>query len=127
MSEELPSRLLSKRSIEHQIDLILGSTLPNLPHYRMNPQEYKILQEIVDDSLSKQLIQHSLSPCVMPTLIVPKKDRKWQLCVDSQTINKIIVKYRFLMPWIEDLIDKQQDTKLFSKIDLCSGYYQLRI
>lgn len=63
----------------------------------------------------------------MLALIVPKKDGKWRLCVDNQAINMIIIKYQFLMTQIENLIDKFQDDKLFSNIDLCSGYHQIQI
>lgn len=89
----------------------------------MNLREYKILQDIVDNLLSKQFIRYSLSLCMVPTLIVPKKDGKWRLYVDSQEINKIMVKYRSPMLRVEELIDKLQGTKLFLKIDLRSSHH----
>ncbi|XP_020678608.1 uncharacterized protein LOC110096825 [Dendrobium catenatum] len=74
LPNELPSRMPPIRSVQHKIYLVPGATLPNLPLYRMNPKECSILQNIVAELLDKQLIQHSLSLCAVPALLVPKKD-----------------------------------------------------
>ena len=95
--------------------------------YRMAPTELKELKSQLQELMDKGFIQPSVSPWGEPVLFVKKKDGTLRMCIDYRQINKVTVKKKYPLPRIEDLFDQLKEAGVFSKIDLRSGYYQLRV
>jgi hypothetical protein len=114
--DELPCSLPPIRSISHHIDLIPGASLPNKAAYRLTPQENEEVKRQVQDLMDKGLIRESLSPCVVPTVLSPKKDGGWRMCTDSREINKITIRYRFPLPRMDDLMDCLSGASFFQRL-----------
>ena len=104
--KDLSHGLPPQRGNEHNMDLIPGSTLPNRPTYRSNQEETKEIQRQVEQLMEKGWVRESLSLCVMLVIIVPKKDGSWRMHVDCQAINNITIRYRHLIPRLNDLLDE---------------------
>ena len=124
---DVPSGLSPIRGIEHQIDFVPGVTIPNRSAYRSNPNETKELQRQVEELLTKGHVRESMSPCAVPVLLVPKKNGTWRMYVDCRAINNITVKYRHLIHRLDDMLDELHGSCIFTKIDLKSGYHQIRM
>jgi hypothetical protein len=95
--------------------------------YRMSTPELKELQMKLEELLKKGYIRPSVSPWASPVLFVKKKDGTLILCINFRQLNKVTVKNKYPLPRIDDLFDQLKDEKIFSKIDLRSGYHQVRI
>ncbi|WVZ97823.1 LOW QUALITY PROTEIN: hypothetical protein U9M48_043333, partial [Paspalum notatum var. saurae] len=122
--EELP-RLPPDRDVEFAIEL--HRTISRRP-YRMAPDELKELKVQLQEQLDKGFIRPNSSPWGCPALFVEKKDQGGKrLCVDYRTLNAITVKNKYPLLHIDILFDQLDGAKVFSKIDLRSGYYQIKI
>ncbi|MCF7184013.1 hypothetical protein L3H42_10980, partial [Corynebacterium sp. MC-13] len=124
--DELPG-LPPEREVEFTIDLLPDTQPISIPPYRMAPAELKELKEQLKDLLEKGFIRPSTSPWGAPVLFVKKKDGSLRMCIDYRQLNKVTVKNKYPLPRIDDLFDQLQGSKCFSKIDLRSGYHQVRV
>ncbi|GJS20747.1 putative nucleotidyltransferase, ribonuclease H [Tanacetum coccineum] len=121
------SRLPPIREIEFQIELILGATPVAKSSYRLAPSELEEFPGQLKELQDKGFIRPSSSPWGAPVLFVMKKDGSFRMCIDYRELNKLTVKNRYPLPRIDDLFDQLQGSQFFSKIDLRSGYHQLRV
>ena len=124
--EELPG-LPPDREIEFYIDVVPGTDPISMPPYRVAPEELKELNDQLKELLDKGFIRPSTSPWGAPVLFVKEKDGSLRLCIDYRQLNKVTIKNKYPLPRIYDLFDQLQGARYFSKIDLRSGYHQLRI
>ncbi|GBG77353.1 hypothetical protein CBR_g23685 [Chara braunii] len=115
------------RPIQHRIEIEPGSRTPKGVVYRMSPQELEELRKQLDELLEKGWIRPSSSPFGAPVLFVPKKEGELRMCIDYRGLNAITVKNVEPLPRIDDLLDRVQRAKYFSKIDLKSGYHQIEV
>ncbi|GKA42723.1 putative reverse transcriptase domain-containing protein, partial [Tanacetum coccineum] len=124
--EDLPG-LPPARPVEFQIDLIPGAAPVARAPYRLAPSEMKELSEQLQELSDKGFIRPSSSPWGAPVLFVKKKDGSFRMCIDYRELNKLTVKNHYPFLRIDDLFDQLQGSSIYSKIDLRSGYHQLRI
>ncbi|GJY44271.1 reverse transcriptase domain-containing protein [Tanacetum coccineum] len=108
-------------------DLIPGATPVAKSPYRLAPSEMQELLEQLQELQDKGFIRPSHSPWGAPVLFVKKKDGSFRMCIDYRELNKMTIKNRYPLPRIDDLFDQLQGARYFSKIDLRSGYHQLRV
>ena len=118
--EQLPKGRPPKREVEFAIKTEPGTAPPNQPPYRLSPKEHEELQAQIEDLLAQGHICPSQSPYGAPILFVPKKDGRWRMCIDYRALNKQTIKDRYLLPRINDLLDRLGKAKYFSMIDLAS-------
>ena len=115
------------REVALSIEILHGTTPTSRAPYRMAPTELKELKIQLQEILDKGFIRPSVSPLGAPVLFMKKKDGTLRMCIDYRQINKVTVKNKYPLPRIEDLFDQLKGAGVFSKIDLRSGYYQLRV
>ena len=127
MPEDLPNELPPRREVDHKIKVKLGTEPPSKAPYRLSQKELEELKSQLDEFLAQGYIRQSKSPYDAPVLFVDKKDGKLRLCVDYRALNKVTVKNSYPLPRIDDLFDRLAGAKYFSRIDLRSGYHQIRI
>ncbi|GJU74376.1 putative nucleotidyltransferase, ribonuclease H [Tanacetum coccineum] len=124
--ENLPG-LPPDRQVEFQIDLIPGATPVARAPYRLAPSEMQELSNQLQELSDRGFIRPSTSPWGAPVLFVKKKDGSFRMCIDYRELNKLTIKNRYPLPRIDDLFDQLQGSSVYSKIDLRSGYHQLRV
>lgn len=124
--EDLPG-LPPARQVEFHIDLVPGAAPVARAPYRLAPSEMQELSSQLQELLDKGFIRPSSSPWGAPVLFVKKKDGSLRMCIDYRELNKLTVKNRYPLPRIDDLFDQLQGSSFYSKIDLRSGYHQLRV
>ncbi|KAK8619690.1 hypothetical protein V6N13_135972 [Hibiscus sabdariffa] len=124
--EELPG-LPPDRDVEFEIETYPGSAPVSMAPYRMAPKELKELKVQLQELLDRGFIRPSSSPWGAPVLFVKKKDGSLRLCIDYRKLNNLTVKNKYPLPRIDDLFDQFRGATVFSKIDLRSGYYQLKV
>ena len=125
--KENPIELAPFRGIEHQIDLVLGVSLPNRQTYGTNHDETKEIESQFQELLEKGWVRKSLSPCVVPILLVPKKYGKWKMCYDYRAISNVTIKNRHPILRRDNMLDELHGSTTFFKIDPKSGNHQIRI
>jgi hypothetical protein len=124
--EELPG-MPPDREVEFVIDLLPETAPISKRPYRMSVEELKELKKQLTELQEAEYIRLSSSPWGAPVLFVQKKNGSQRMCVDYRSLNDVTVKNKYPLPRIEDLFDRMRDARVFSKIDLRSGYHQMKI
>src|ERR1044072_4851987 len=124
--DEIPSAP-PEREVEFSVDLVPGTRPISMAPYRMSASELAELKSQLEDLLEKKFVRPSVSPWGAPVLLVKKKDGSMRLCIDYRQLNKVTIKNRYPLPRIDDLMDRLVGARMFSKIDLRSGYHQIRV
>jgi hypothetical protein len=125
-SEELPG-MPPEREVEFVIDLLPRNTHISKHPYRMSVEELQELKKQLTELQDAGYIHPSSSPWGAPVLFVQKKDGSQRMCVDYRSLNDVTIKNKYSLPRIDDLFDQMRGAKVFSKIDLRSGYHQMKI
>ncbi|CAI8616278.1 unnamed protein product [Vicia faba] len=125
-SDEIPSAP-PEREVEFSMDLVHGTSPISMAPYRMFASELAELKSQLEDLLEKNFVRPSVSPWGAHVLLVKKKDGSMRLCIDYHQLNKVTIKNKYPLRRIDDLMDRLVGARMFSKIDLRSGYHQIRV
>ncbi|KAI0519572.1 hypothetical protein KFK09_007023 [Dendrobium nobile] len=115
------------RDVEFSIDIFLGTAPISKAPYRMAPKELSELKVQLQELVDRGFVRPSVSPWGAPVLFVKKKDGTLRMCIDYRDLNKVTIKNKYPLPRIDDLFDQLSGSSVFSKIDLRSGYYQVKV
>ncbi|XP_047335495.1 uncharacterized protein LOC124939022 [Impatiens glandulifera] len=127
MPNELPRKLPPKRDVDHKIELVTDALPPSRTPYRIEPPKLKELQKQLKGLIDAGMIQPSKSPYGAPVLFQKKRDGSLRMCVDYRVLNKLTVRNKYSIPIVGELFDQLGRAKWFSKINLRSGYWKVRI
>ena len=127
MPPKLPKKLSPRREEDHKIELESGAKPPSMGPYRMAPPELEELRRQLKDLMDARFIQPSKAPYGAPVLFQKKHDGSLRMCIDYRALNKVTVKNKYPILLIAYLFDQLGSAKFFTKLDLRSGYYQVRI
>jgi hypothetical protein len=122
-----PFSLPPSRQIDHSIPLKEGTAPVNVRPYRYAHYQKKVIEKQVQEMLNFGLVQPSTSPFSSPVILVKKKYGNWRFCTDYRALNAAIIKDRFPIPTVEDMLDELYGASYFTKFDLQAGYHQVRV
>ncbi|CAN6347636.1 unnamed protein product [Urochloa humidicola] len=122
-----PKGLPPSRAVDHAIPLFDDAKPVNQRPYRLPYHQKTAMEQLIQQLLQAHMIRPSVSPYSSPVILVKKKDGTWRLCVDYRQLNSKTVKNKYPIPIIEDLLDELFGAQVFSKIDLRSGYHQIKM
>ncbi|GAA0145055.1 hypothetical protein LIER_05336 [Lithospermum erythrorhizon] len=122
-----PTELPPSRNVNHTITLKPEAVARKFPPYRHSYSQKQEIEKIIAELLNSGFIQPSQSAFASPVILVKKKDGTWRFCVDYRYLNELTVKHDFPIPIVDDLLDEFHGAIIFSKIDLRSDYYQIKM